>query len=112
MLMNIIRFLGVACGGDQLSLICEHCPRRNGTTWCNVDCYWDEVDDVCKANGKVTFCKRILYQHITIPFPYVKQYFSLFFILKSPTAAEKIATSVGRQSKTALNISRAELTLT
>ena len=40
----------VSCGHHRADT-CYDCPQAHGSTWCNGDCAWDEINAVCKKKG-------------------------------------------------------------
>ena len=40
--------LDVSCGGHSAAT-CADCPKGNGASWCNGDCYW--VNGQCLSEG-------------------------------------------------------------
>ena len=45
---------GVSCGDEKLYTRCSRCEKGNITSsngWCNGNCYFDEVNGICRDKG-------------------------------------------------------------
>ena len=46
---------GVSCGNEKLYPSCSRCEKGNTTSsngWCNGNCYFDNVNGICRDKGK------------------------------------------------------------